>query len=59
VNLLLFLTNSGQKSLTMLISSFLTTIQLIFKNIGFEPATTGVEAKEHLRNSKENYRKRR
>jgi len=43
----------------MLISSFLTTIQLIFKNIGFEPATTGVEAKEHLRNSKENYRKRR
>ena len=25
-------TNSGQEALTMLISSFLTTVQLIFKN---------------------------
>ena len=48
---LLFLTNSGQKSLNMLILSFLTTVQLVvFKDreikkkivtppVGFKPAT--------------------
>jgi len=68
VNLLFFLTNSGQKSLTVLILSFLTTIQLIFKNknreikkikvmpsVGFKPL--GFEAMKHLRNRmrKENF----
>ena len=47
----IFLTNSGQKSLTMFISSFFTTIQLNFKNreikkkstppLGFKPAIAG------------------
>ena len=55
--------DSGQKSLTMFISSCLTTTRLNFKNSlqwDSNPQTLGFEATEHLRNRmrKENCRTR-
>ena len=72
VNLHFILSNSGQKSLIMFISLFLTTFQLIFKNREIKkinklsirwdsrPKSLSFEATEHLRNRmrKENWRTR-